>query len=241
MIQLPELAKFLFVALIAFVIDYSAVAISAQNFRSPAIRNVEGWAVKVDPILLQPRNSNLLDSSLAALGNHLQRAKFILHNDKIKSLQAIPIWLDFENKLEVLQYHPSARWLAQNGHNPALAKHVHVPRASQLLDPVQWAKHPYAIMHELAHAYHDQILGYDDAEVIAAFRQAKNSGSYDSVLAHDHRQAKHYALSNVQEYFAESTEAYLGVNDFYPFVRAELKQHDPRMFSLMEKVWGKIE
>ena len=25
-----------------------------------------------------------------------------------------------------------------------------------------------------------------------------------------------------------------------PFVRAELKQHDPRMFRLQEKIWGKI-
>ena len=42
------------------------------------------------------------------------------------------------------------------------------------------------------------------------------------------------------EYFAESTEAYLGVNDFYPFVRAELKQHDPDMYELMTEIWGKI-
>ena len=24
------------------------------------------------------------------------------------------------------------------------------------------------------------------------------------------------------------TESYVGVNDFYPFVRAELKEHDPK-------------
>ena len=36
------------------------------------------------------------------------------------------------------------------------------------------------------------------------------------------------------------TETYLGVNDFYPFVRAELKEHDPKTFQLMEKIWGKI-
>ena len=47
-------------------------------------------------------------------------------------------------------------------------------------------------------------------------------------------------MSNISEYFAESTEAYFGVNDFYPFVRAELKEHDPAMFSLLEMVWGKV-
>ena len=96
-------------------------------------------------------------------------------------------------------------------------------------------------LHELAHAYHDQVLGFDDPEIKAAFEQAKKSGAYEKVLAHNHREVKHYALSNHKEYFAESTEAYLGVNDFYPFVRAELKVHDPKMFSLLEKIWGVIE
>jgi hypothetical protein len=36
------------------------------------------------------------------------------------------------------------------------------------------------------------------------------------------------------------SESYLGVNDFYPFVRAELEEHDPTTFALMKKIWGKI-
>ena len=48
-------------------------------------------------------------------------------------------------------------------------------------------------------------------------------------------------MPNSKEYFAESTEAYFGVNDFYPFVRAELKEHDPTMFSLMETLWGGVK
>jgi hypothetical protein len=39
------------------------------------------------------------------------------------------------------------------------------------------------------------------------------------------------------EYFAESSEAYFGTNDFYPFVRAELKAHDPEMFKLVGELW----
>ena len=54
------------------------------------------------------------------------------------------------------------------------------------------------------------------------------------------RPVKHYGLNNHKEYFAEATEAYLGVNDFYPFVRGELKKHDPRMYKIMEKVWGPV-
>ena len=36
------------------------------------------------------------------------------------------------------------------------------------------------------------------------------------------------------------TESYVGVNDFYPFVRAELQEHDPKTYALMEKIWGKF-
>jgi hypothetical protein len=30
------------------------------------------------------------------------------------------------------------------------------------------------------------------------------------------------------------------VNDFYPFVRAELEKHDPRMYRVMQKIWGPV-
>ena len=49
---------------------------------------------------------------------------------------------------------------------------------------------------------------------------------------------RHYGLTNRKEYFAEGTEAYLYRNDFYPFVRAELMNHDPTLHAVLEKVWG---
>ena len=116
-------------------------------------------------------------------------------------------------------------------------------RAKALLSRGQWAKHPYVILHELAHAYHDQVLegGFKNKEVADAYNEIKKTGSYDKVLLYTGRTVKHYALTTPMEYFAESTEAYLGVNDFYPFVRAELKEHDPRMFELLKKIWGEVK
>jgi dipeptidyl-peptidase-4 len=40
------------------------------------------------------------------------------------------------------------------------------------------------------------------------------------------------------EYFAESTEAYFGRNDFFPFDRRELTRHDPEVEALLGKLWG---
>ena len=45
------------------------------------------------------------------------------------------------------------------------------------------------------------------------------------------------ALNNPQEYFAELSEAWFGANDFYPFVRPEVQQHDPEMAKLLKKLW----
>jgi len=39
------------------------------------------------------------------------------------------------------------------------------------------------------------------------------------------------------EYFAETTEAFFSRNDFFPFTREELHQHDPEMETLLERVW----
>ena len=228
-------------AIIISLWSCSGFIIGDDGFYKPVIKTIEGWTIKVDPELIKPENQELYEACTAALGNHLQRIKFVLAKPKVKQLQELPIWLEMDHPLENMQYHPNPGWLLRHGYDVGLAKHVHIPRAKRLLDRQQWAKHPYVILHELAHAYHDQVLGFDDPEIMATYELAKQGGGYEKVLAHNHQTVKHYGLTNHKEYFAESTEAYLGVNDFYPFVRSELKVHDPKMFSLLEKIWGELK
>lgn len=205
------------------------------------IRDVEGWSVSIDPAMLNDANRSTGELALKALANHLQRVRFIVSAERVEQLQKLPIWIDWHHELGNMQYHPGRSWLTEHGYDAELVKHVHIPRASQLLDPRQWAKHPYCILHELAHAYHDQVLGFEDPAIKETFRLMQEQGIYEEVLSHTGRKVRHYALSNHKEYFAESTEAYFGVNDFYPFVRAELKEHDPRMFRLLESIWGEVK
>jgi dipeptidyl-peptidase-4 len=96
------------------------------------------------------------------------------------------------------------------------------------------------VLHELAHAYQDRFVGWDDERLKAAYEKAKEEGRYESVLHVFGDRTRHYGLSNHHEYFAEGTEAYIGRNDFYPFVRAELKEHDPTLYELLRDVWGPI-
>ena len=104
---------------------------------------------------------------------------------------------------------------------------------------------PVFVLHELAHAYHDRVLGNDHAGIKAAYEAAKATGKYDRVERKDsegrQRLDRAYAIANPQEYFAETTEAFFAENDFFPYERAQLQTHDPQMFALLKVLWGLSE
>lgn len=235
--------RFLAQAILVSAVSFANFARSAEEptFYEPTVKQIEGWTIKVDPQLLTKENEEVATQAFTALANHLQRVKYIVPKDRCEQLQKLPIWIELKGNLSSMQYHPDRGWLIANNHNPKLAKHVHIPHAKDLYKPSTWAKHPYVVLHELAHAYHDQVLDFDHAEVKAAYDNMKEKKIYEDVLLYTGKKVRHYALTNHKEYFAESTEAYLGVNDFYPFVRAELKEHDPQMFEQMEKIWGPVK
>ena len=212
---------------------------AAHRF-DPVAQQIEGWIVHVDPALLEGAYADREGGrALTMLANHLQRIKVVVPADRLAQLQKLEIWIERENPtLKSMQYHPNINWLKSHGHDPRLAKKVHIPRARSLLDRQQMLKHPFCVLHELAHAYHDQVLGFDHSPIVEAYEEAKKAGIYENVLLFTGRYARHYALTDHKEYFAEGSEAYFYRNDFYPFVRAELKEHDPKLHSLLEQIWG---
>ena len=217
------------------------IADEQKIFYDPVEQEIEGWTIAVDQQLLKGEHRDVGQKALKALANHLQRVTYIVPEEQLKQLKELRIWVDLSHPvLKSMQYHPDRGWLIAHDHDPRLVKHVHIPQARQLFAPHMWAKHPYVVLHELAHSFHDQVLSFDNKDVIEVFNAAKEKGIYEEVLLYTGKKVRHYGLNNHKEYFAESTEAYFGVNDFYPFVRAELIEHDPSMFSLMEKFWGKV-
>ena len=133
-------------------------------------------------------------------------------------------------------YHESREWLSTHGVNPDKTGAVELANPETFL---AWTlDQPWMVLHELAHGYHQRFLGPDHAGIRRCFEQAVAGKTYESVLRINGKRDRHYALNNEKEYFAESTEAFFGVNDFFPFTRAELKEHDPEMFKLLCEVWG---
>lgn len=232
---LPALAGLAFATLIAKPGPAPAVRFD------PVVKDMEGWTVHIDPALLEGGDeAELGEKTLKMLANHLQRIAILVPADSLTKLRRCEIWIEANHpSLGNMQYHPGAGWLKNNGHDPRLHKKVHIPRAANLLSRGQMLKHPAVVLHELAHAYHDQYLSFDHPGIIAAYSKAKKSGSYDKVMLFTGQNVKHYAMTNHKEYFAEGTEAFFYRNDFYPFVRAELKKHDPDLDAVLVEVWGK--
>ena len=133
-------------------------------------------------------------------------------------------------------YHPDKGWLTKNDFNPQKKRSVELANAKNFLT---WTiTQPWMVLHELAHGYHHCVLGYGHPELRKAYNDAVKNKTYESVHHINGTSRRAYALNNDMEYFAEATEAYFGTNDFYPFVRSELKQHDPNMYRLMKKLWS---
>ncbi len=199
------------------------------------IRSLRGWTVYVNDRLLNEEPA-LSERTLELLSVKLFDINLVVPARALEKLHTVKIWLDKETTLfPGCVYHPSPEWLREHGCDPQKAHSIHIANASNFLS---WSNdQPAMILHEMAHAYHHQVLGYDFPEIKATYQHALDSRSYESVLYCRGEMKRAYALNNDQEYFAELTEAFFSVNDFYPFVRAEIKQHDPEMFQILQKVW----
>ena len=159
--------------------------------------------------------------------------------EAVKKLQRVPIWVELsEGHHPGLVYHPDPQWLSDHQMNPKKARCVEIANARNF---VNWSiAQPYCVLHELAHAWHHQQLpeGFGNKEIALALEHAKQKKKYGPVLHINEKSRQAYAGTNPMEYFAESTEAFFGTNDFYPFVRSELNQYDPEMHELLKRIWG---
>lgn len=201
------------------------------------IRDVEGWKVYLNT-RLEKSEPEVCAKTLELLKVQLYQITRMLPADAVAQMRKIPVWVELDEPHHpCMCYHPDAGWLREHDMNPEKARCIEVANARNFLT---WTKQqPWMVFHELAHGYHHLVVekGYENADLAAALEQARDAKLYDEVLHINGRTQRHYALTNQMEYFAEQSEAYFGTNDFYPFVRSELKRHDPRMFELLTRLW----
>ena len=222
----------------------NVAAVAAEKIPLPAshaTRNIEGWTVRVDDRLLHGDGAAVGERALKLLAARLVAITIVVPEKALAKLRAITIELDLNyGDLRAMQYHPDAGWLKENGYSEQLAKCVHIPEVEDFLSPEENLRMPWVVLHELAHGFHDQTIGFEEPRVTAAWRQFCDSGKYKSVLTTSGIMREHYGLTDPKEFFAEMTECYFGSNDFYPFVTGELKQAEPEIFALLADIWGPL-
>ena len=197
-------------------------------------RQIHGFTVLVSRRLLdRPAEAG---PSLRELDRQLGRIASVVLAQPLGELRQVRIWLERAETTGLGEFHWGPEPLVAMGRNPAKARCVEVTNARHL---VEWSTtQPWAVLHELAHAYHCVILGKDDPALLRAYDRAMKSGRYDRVAYTQGGARVAYAKNNPPEYFAELTEAYFGRNDFEPFHRADLARFDPPGHQLMVDVWG---
>jgi hypothetical protein len=222
---------------------FAAIAFTADPSlpQKHQARQIEGWSVRVDQRLLEGEQQAKGEKALRLLQSKLVAITTLVPEKPLAELQKVTIQIDLDyGKMRAMQYHPSADWLKANGYSEQLERCVHIPNIEGLLSRSSNRRMPLVVLHELAHAYHDQVLGFEDKRVMDAWKKFSASGKYQSTLTYGGTMGKHYGLTDQKEFFAEMTEAYFGSNDFYPFVGGELKQAEPEIYQLMEEIWGAL-
>jgi len=188
---------------------------------------IGGVTVNVHPRVLEhPKEA---ERALKEFEKRIDLIGSVVSAEHMEAFRKVPIWLKWDSdttgKYEFGQFnHPKSReHLKQKGFNPDVAGAIEFPNTGNFMKQPKWG-----VLHEMAHAYHFLVLGENHAGIDAAYKQAMERKLYDNL----------YAATNPYEYFAELTVVYFGQGNYYPYVRDELRTHDPDGFRALEQVWG---
>jgi acetyl esterase/lipase len=196
------------------------------------VKVVAGWQVVVHNALLP--GGEQADTGTAALKNleaAMVRLKTWIPEAPLARLLKVRIWLEVDStngphgRTSAYQYHPGRDWLVDMDFHPAKHKCVEYGRASSLAGAAD-DRAVTTLLHELAHAYHDQVLTFEHAEVMAAYRRAVDGTKYP---------ARDWVKSNHKEFFAGVTTRYFGTKA----QRDALVERDPVLAKLLESIWGR--
>jgi hypothetical protein len=196
-------------------------------------RNISGWKVRIQEDLMT--DHLLKQRAIDELRKQLIKIRTRVPYQAMVKLQEVEIYL-YKNK-------PGVQKSVTAYYSP-LYKAVIFHDAEKLHNLSE--RQNAVVLHELAHGYHDKVLGYNNTDIKAAYENAVKTGLYKNVKVQDGRIApRAYALENHIEYFAELSETYFSrkygsfENDYFPFNKYELKEYDPMGYDMAQEMWGR--
>lgn len=226
-------------------LDAHLVASRDHRLKTPGYesRIIQGMRVLIDHKLLKTKKAKT-EEALAILEEQYIDLGKRLPAHALHYFRQVPIWFSptYKKYGSRAEYHPGRGWLIDEGRFPLMSKGVEFSCVDKMKEEIR--RMPLLTLHELAHAYHDQIWGFDNPEIKREFERARYAKLYDAVKrtrgipGQSYTVEKAYAMSNQMEYFAEVTEAYFGRNDYFPFNYIELRDHDPKALPMLKRAWG---
>jgi hypothetical protein len=202
------------------------------------VREIEGWTVHVDGSLLHGEHEKMGALALRILAQRLNEIALKLPEEPVARMREVPIFLDRNHPMGNNHYHPDEDWLVERGYDPALTRAVQITHAKTLIREASRPQSTSVMLHELAHAYHDQVLGFDHPDILTTYQQFCDSRKFDRVAYITGRQMPHYALTDHKEYFAEMTETFFVGNGYYPFNHYQLYHEHQPSYDLLARIWG---
>lgn len=198
-------------------------------------RSASGFNVRFHPsVAAQPA---LLADVTASIKRQLDSLAQQIPASLLEQLQAVAIWVESGvERGRVALFHRSGDWLIASDGNTDKAGSIEIVDAARFVADERDGRSS-VLLHQLAHAYHVRILGADHEGILNAFDQVQKRQMYDQVEHVSGRSGVAHAALDAFEYFAELSEAFLARNDYEPYDRAALKQHDPLGYDLVSRLW----
>ena len=202
---------------------------------------VEGFTLLVSDEVLTADVSGFERKPLEVLELELKAVSKMMTPRALTTLRRLVIWVEWDDRQQVtngrdgtavaVYYGGHQLSLMRKGMHPLKAKSVTVLRMKSLTAEHQPKTDSgrCVLLHEIAHAVHDNLLGSDHPGVRAAYRQAMERKLYDR---------SQYVSTNEAEFFAELTCAYFDQLHHHPRTREELRKYDPASYRLLDSVWG---
>jgi hypothetical protein len=225
----------------ASLLPHSVLAPAANSHREKAgdkwsyrEMNIEGWTIFVQKELCAKEElcTKVLDLMKVKLWEIATR----LPAETVARLQEVELRMHLDHAENPgAAYHPNPVWLREHGMPEDWALGIEFGNAKNFLG---WSRQqPGMVLHELAHAWHHQVMGYEYQGLLDSFAATAAAGTLNEVLYVSGGTQKAYALNNEMEFFAEMSEAWWMTNDMYPFVRGELLDALPDVAQQMDVWW----
>ncbi len=202
------------------------------------LKELEGFCIVFTEKAL-PKNDVEFEKVLELLQSNIKTMNLIA--PKLSMIKShATIWVtNFDWQPSAMVTHFSPDWLKENKMDERMAVGIEITNTKNFLKWSVKGDQPLMLFHEAAHVFHYVLLGDKKILIEEAFQTAVKDKKYEKVdYHHGKAQLKAYAINNAFEYFAELTEAYFGDNDYYPYTKNDLKNHDPKAFKILSEIYN---